>query len=104
MQMPNKHKRKQQNQFEQLPSAAEQRLLPRGRRVLEKLNLTGAQEVEAANNEFLAIWDDTEFGATMRDRDELDNAEDRDDDDPSVEKRRWIAWRTIDQFPFIFRG
>uniref|UniRef100_A0A1J3K738 Uncharacterized protein n=1 Tax=Noccaea caerulescens TaxID=107243 RepID=A0A1J3K738_NOCCA len=77
------------------PSAAEQRLLPRGRQVLEKLNLMDAQEVEAANNEFLAIRDDIEFGTTMRDRDELDNAEDRDDDDdddddddPSVEKRR----------------
>lgn len=77
--------------IERLPPAAEQRLLRRRREVLEKLNSLEAPIVEAANNEFLAICDDIEFGANTRDRTGLDNVEDREEgvEDRSVEKRRW---------------
>lgn len=83
---PNKQEPAEPN--ERVPPAVEQRPLQQGIEVLEKLKSMEAELVEAANNEFLAICEDIEFGAEMRDRAELDNVgvEDR-----SVENRRWIT-------------
>lgn len=68
---------------------------------MEKLDsMEDERKVEAGNNEFLGICDGIEFGATISDRAELDNAEYR--DERSVEKRRWKTWRAIEKLPFIF--
>lgn len=76
--------------IERLPPASEQKLLRRRREVLEKLESPKAPILLALNIAFLVISDDIEFGAKIRDRTGLDNAEDRDDgvEDWSVEKRR----------------
>lgn len=55
---------------------------------MEKLNSTDERKVETGNNEFLGIGDGVEFGATISDREELDNAEWY-REERSVEKRRW---------------
>lgn len=72
------------------PVDDEQRLLRQGKSVVEKLDsMDDGRKVEVGNNEFLGICDGIEFGATISDREELDNAEYR--DERSVEKRRWKA-------------